>query len=192
MLHHHHHHHNHHYLHYTQPSQQGTTTIATTHHNLCTISNRYHTGNNHRHNKQVSLIIPPSPLQYESHPPLSLPPQYLLPHHKPPHLYHYYHGTTIKTMSDSHRGSAGSRNRTFLWCTPRSCSTVLTKCLSGVEALQVWFEPYCFCNWAHAEWERRYGRPLPAEYEGNEVAYRELAAMYSSCRPGRYNPESLS
>ncbi|KAJ8023798.1 hypothetical protein HOLleu_36339 [Holothuria leucospilota] len=36
-------------------------------------------------------------------------------------------------------------NVVFLWCVPRSLSTLLTKCLSFVDGIQVWFEPYVVC-----------------------------------------------
>lgn len=35
--------------------------------------------------------------------------------------------------------------RVLLWCTPRSTSSIITKCLSFVPGTQVFFEPYYFC-----------------------------------------------
>ncbi|XP_022104348.1 uncharacterized protein LOC110986636 [Acanthaster planci] len=37
---------------------------------------------------------------------------------------------------------SGNMNRIFLWCVPRTCSTVLLKCLSFVDGIQVVNEPY--------------------------------------------------
>lgn len=37
-------------------------------------------------------------------------------------------------------------NRIFLWCNPRSLSTVFEKCVSFMDGAQVWHEPYVACN----------------------------------------------
>ena len=38
--------------------------------------------------------------------------------------------------------TSDNMNRIFLWCVPRTCSTVILKCLSFVEGLQAVNEPY--------------------------------------------------
>lgn len=35
------------------------------------------------------------------------------------------------------------QTRIFVWCWPRSISTAFEKCLSFVEGVQTWHEPYC-------------------------------------------------
>ncbi|XP_011679841.1 uncharacterized protein LOC100892712 [Strongylocentrotus purpuratus] len=49
-------------------------------------------------------------------------------------------GIRSTTTDSSHQA------RVMLWCTPRTTSTILTKCLSFVPKTQVFFEPYYFCN----------------------------------------------
>lgn len=41
--------------------------------------------------------------------------------------------------------------RVFLWSLPRTCSTVLLKCMSFVEGCAAWMEPYnmCYLNSTH-------------------------------------------
>ncbi|KAJ8041700.1 hypothetical protein HOLleu_12590 [Holothuria leucospilota] len=41
--------------------------------------------------------------------------------------------------------------RIFIWCWPRTVSTAVGKCLSNVDGVQFWFEPYqnCFSNEMH-------------------------------------------
>lgn len=36
--------------------------------------------------------------------------------------------------------------RIFLWMIPRTCSTVITKCMSFVDDCVVWMEPYNMCH----------------------------------------------
>ena len=33
----------------------------------------------------------------------------------------------------------------ILWCVPRTTSTAFLKCLSAIEGIEIWFEPYSFC-----------------------------------------------
>ncbi|XP_071489791.1 uncharacterized protein [Diadema antillarum] len=47
------------------------------------------------------------------------------------------------TSSDETVIESGSR--VILWCVPRSISTALTKCLSAVDGIEVWFEPFWRC-----------------------------------------------
>nr|XP_054747962.1 uncharacterized protein LOC129253552 [Lytechinus pictus] len=49
--------------------------------------------------------------------------------------------STSSATTDSNQ----HQTRVMLWCTPRSTSTILTKCLSFVPNTQVYFEPYYFC-----------------------------------------------
>lgn len=39
-----------------------------------------------------------------------------------------------------------NQQRIFLWIIPRTCSTVLSKCMTFVDGVQVWMEPYMACH----------------------------------------------
>ena len=68
-----------------------------------------------------------------------------------------------------------THTRTFLWCVPRSSSTALMKCLSFVDDLEAWFEPYLFAHVAARHYKRTTNSDLPREYHGHEDAYRIAA-----------------
>ncbi|XP_071834453.1 uncharacterized protein [Apostichopus japonicus] len=53
---------------------------------------------------------------------------------------------TRSTAQDHHLPGAGrdGPRRVFLWSIPRSRSTVFVKCMSFVENVQVWYEPYLY------------------------------------------------
>ena len=77
-------------------------------------------------------------------------------------------------------GSEGSR--TILWCVPRSISTAFCKCVSFIEDIEVWFEPYCYSYLANVEYKLHTDVSLPMEYEGNEESFlkaKELLDIFT-------------
>ena len=83
-------------------------------------------------------------------------------------------------------------SRTFLWCVPRSTSTALTKCLSFIEGIEVWFEPFCYCHLAKRETTNQLHVELPPDYHGNEEIFRKAADFMNevtNCR--QFSPDSL-
>lgn len=42
--------------------------------------------------------------------------------------------------------SSTEATRLFLWSLPRSCSTAFSKCMTFVDDIDVWMEPYCACH----------------------------------------------
>ncbi|XP_071504565.1 uncharacterized protein [Diadema antillarum] len=75
--------------------------------------------------------------------------------------------------------SEDDRVRVIMWTCPRTISTALTKCLSHIEGIEIWFEPYCFCIMAAMEYRRVYGSELPTAYEGHEEAFAKAAQLIS-------------
>ncbi|XP_072180551.1 uncharacterized protein [Diadema setosum] len=70
--------------------------------------------------------------------------------------------------------------RIIIWCLPRTISTALVKCLSTIEGLEVWFEPFCYSALAARTYKFACGRDAPLVYEGNEEALASAAAILSS------------
>eukprot|EP00057_Strongylocentrotus_purpuratus_P011233 XP_011665707.1 PREDICTED: uncharacterized protein LOC105438976 [Strongylocentrotus purpuratus] len=79
------------------------------------------------------------------------------------------------TLASEGRAARDGGSRTIIWCVPRSVSTALTKCLSFIEGIQVWFEPYIYCRYARVITKQQLDHDLPAEYEGNEEIYKRMA-----------------
>ena len=84
------------------------------------------------------------------------------------------------------------RSRTILWCVPRSASTALTLCLSGIDGLEVWFEPFLHCHIAEVETRLQLGRELPLEYLDNEDTYLETSQVLNGLHGAHFNPELIS
>ncbi|XP_071487972.1 uncharacterized protein [Diadema antillarum] len=75
--------------------------------------------------------------------------------------------------------SFGEENgtRVFLWCSPRTVSTALTKCLSFIEGMEVWSEPFVFCFAASKELQKATGQEAPMELEGNEAIFAKATEL---------------
>ena len=94
-------------------------------------------------------------------------------------------------MANIEESFAGSR--TILWCVPRSASTAFTLCLSGIDDLEIWFEPFCYCFLARVETRRRSGRELPFECRGNEDIFDKALDFMKEMQNGaHFNPEFIS
>nr|XP_054771341.1 uncharacterized protein LOC129279274 [Lytechinus pictus] len=65
--------------------------------------------------------------------------------------------------------------RLFLWVVPRTVSTALTKCLSAIDGMKVWFECFTTCSTARKQYQLVTGENLPMEYKGNEEKARHAA-----------------
>ncbi|XP_071498151.1 uncharacterized protein [Diadema antillarum] len=70
--------------------------------------------------------------------------------------------------------------RLIVWCMPRTISTALAKCLSAIEGLEVWFEPFCYSETAANVYKQAVGRDLPKVYDGNEEAIASAAEILSN------------
>ena len=70
--------------------------------------------------------------------------------------------------------------RVALWCVPRTTSTVLTKCLCGIEDITVFFEQYTYNACFRSVYKTSMDQNLPAKLEGNEKAYQEALALWKS------------
>ena len=88
--------------------------------------------------------------------------------------------------------SSGGRSRTIMWCVPRSGSTALTKCLSFIDGIEVWMEPYAYCRNATVVARERINLELPRAYEGNEEAFRKVADLFDEICHCKSKPEHLS
>ncbi|XP_003727377.1 uncharacterized protein LOC100887840 [Strongylocentrotus purpuratus] len=78
------------------------------------------------------------------------------------------------TLASKGRAARDGGSRTIIWCVPRSVSTALTKCLSFIEGIQVWFEPYAYCRNTRVIIKQQLDLDLPTEYEGNEEIYKRM------------------
>ncbi|XP_041461399.1 uncharacterized protein LOC121412689 [Lytechinus variegatus] len=63
--------------------------------------------------------------------------------------------------------------RVGLWCVPRSTSTVLTKCLSAIDGMDVYLEIYSYAALLRGYYSTSTGRQLPLDIVGNEAVYEE-------------------
>ncbi|XP_041478895.1 uncharacterized protein LOC121426603 [Lytechinus variegatus] len=91
------------------------------------------------------------------------------------------------------RDASSHESRTIIWGVPRTVSTALLKCLSFIEDIQVWFEPYTYCRAAQVHAKQLMGVDLPNEYEGNEEVYRRVADYLRERRLGNTTkPENIS
>lgn len=88
--------------------------------------------------------------------------------------------TEMSSTSDEAFSTSGSDDvkdapvRVFLWSLPRTCSTVLLKCMSFVDHCAVWMEPYnmCYSNSAHFN-------PDYLKDDPDMKVYRKRLAPYS-------------
>eukprot|EP00057_Strongylocentrotus_purpuratus_P010689 XP_011665163.1 PREDICTED: uncharacterized protein LOC105438705 [Strongylocentrotus purpuratus] len=87
-----------------------------------------------------------------------------------------------ETLASEGRAVRDDGSRTIIWCVPRSVSTALTKCLSFIEGIQMWFEPYTYCRFAQVITKEQLDLDLPAEYEGNEEIYKRMTDQLREIR----------
>ena len=83
-------------------------------------------------------------------------------------------------------------SRTFLWCIPRVMSTALCKCLSFIDGMEVWFEPYLYAYGLAHEYKQKTNSVLPVEYEGNEDVYEEATRIFERFTKCKLEPSRLS
>ena len=69
------------------------------------------------------------------------------------------------------------RSRIILWCVPHTTSTAFLKCLSAIEGIEIWFEPYSFCCKARDTYLGQYQsiESYPVEYSGSEAVFAKAA-----------------
>ncbi|XP_063951913.1 uncharacterized protein LOC129280600 [Lytechinus pictus] len=75
-------------------------------------------------------------------------------------------------------GSERNRVRLFLWVVPRTISTALTKCLSAIEGMEVWFECFVACSAVRKQYQLATGEDIPMTYEGNEEKAQQAATIF--------------
>ena len=86
------------------------------------------------------------------------------------------------------------RSRIILWCVPRTTSTAFLKCLSAIEGMEIWFEPYSFCCKArdtylgHSQSTESY----PVEYSGNEAVFENAAQSVTKYTGYDIDPSRLA
>ncbi|XP_071498621.1 uncharacterized protein [Diadema antillarum] len=93
-------------------------------------------------------------------------------------------------MSFSESGS--ERSRVFLWCVPRAGSTAFTKCLSAIEDMEVYFEPFAYSFVAARTYKQLCGEDLPMSYAGNEEEFRKTADLVSYGVRTKVEPQRLA
>ncbi|XP_011665164.2 uncharacterized protein LOC105438707 [Strongylocentrotus purpuratus] len=88
------------------------------------------------------------------------------------------------TLASEGRAARDDGSRTIIWCVPRSVSTALTKCLSFIEGIQVWLEPYSYCRTTRVIIKQQLDLDVPAEYEGNEEIYKRMTDHFRETGQG--------
>ncbi|XP_072172313.1 uncharacterized protein [Diadema setosum] len=83
---------------------------------------------------------------------------------------------TTNSMASVAAGD-GEGARVFLWCIPRTVSTALTKCLSFIDGMEVWFEPYVYCKLTTFEVKHATGQDIPMELDGNEEIFAKATEL---------------
>ncbi|XP_071490055.1 uncharacterized protein [Diadema antillarum] len=83
------------------------------------------------------------------------------------------------TAGNNCSSSIGEENgtRVFLWCSPRTVSTALSKCLSFIEGMEVWSEPFVYCFLSSKELQAATGQEIPMELEGNEAIFAKTTEL---------------
>ena len=64
-----------------------------------------------------------------------------------------------------------------IWNVPRTASTVLTKCLSAIDGIEVFFELYTSSSIFRNYFLETTGRELPMDLTGNEALYDEAKTL---------------
>ncbi|XP_041457448.1 branched-chain-amino-acid aminotransferase-like protein 2 [Lytechinus variegatus] len=98
-------------------------------------------------------------------------------------------------MAASSSESQGSRagSRTIIWCVPRTVSTALTKSLSFIKDIEVWFEPFTNCRVTQVHVKQTFGLDLPNKYEGNEEIFKRVVDRSREFGVGNITkPEKIS
>ncbi|XP_071478608.1 uncharacterized protein [Diadema antillarum] len=69
--------------------------------------------------------------------------------------------------------------RVFLWCSPRTVSTAMTKCMSFIDGMVVWSEPFVYSFLTMKELKHATGQDIPMELEGNEEIFAKATELIS-------------
>ncbi|XP_072171392.1 uncharacterized protein [Diadema setosum] len=86
-----------------------------------------------------------------------------------------------------------ARSRTIMWCVPRTISSAVTKCLSAIDGVEVWFEPYFYCLATETVMASDLNVTIPKEYEGNENIFQQAADYLQGLwRCNALKPQHLS
>ncbi|XP_041457556.1 uncharacterized protein LOC121409714 [Lytechinus variegatus] len=64
------------------------------------------------------------------------------------------------------------------WILPRTISTALCKCLSGIDGMEIWFERFSRAYSVKNEYEKQTGDKMPLEYEGNEEKVQKATKLF--------------
>ncbi|XP_003729342.1 uncharacterized protein LOC100890468 [Strongylocentrotus purpuratus] len=90
------------------------------------------------------------------------------------------------------RPSNPQPTRVGLWCVPRSTSTVLTKCLSAIDGMEVYLELYSYASLLRGYYSTSTGRQLPCDIVGNEAVYAEANDIWEKNVGYRMLPRWMS
>ncbi|XP_054772315.1 uncharacterized protein LOC129280302 [Lytechinus pictus] len=76
-------------------------------------------------------------------------------------------------MADQGMATTTKPGRIGLWCVPRSTSTLLAKCLSAIEGIEVHLDVYSYASTFRGLYKTSTGKELPSDLNGNESVYEE-------------------
>ncbi|XP_072174654.1 uncharacterized protein [Diadema setosum] len=96
------------------------------------------------------------------------------------------HGTAAMSADEPSLGRPRS-GRAIVWCVPRSRSSILAKCMTGLPGNSVWLAHFSASEWLSSVYAEHTGKVLPDCYAGNEAVYVEAAAVMTKLK--NYKPE---
>ena len=92
--------------------------------------------------------------------------------------------------SNNHGQTSNGPVKVALWCVARSASTAFTKCICGIQDLEVHLEPYSYAATVSSIFAAT-GRELPVEYVGNGDVYEEANDAWKKTVGGRLFPRNM-
>ncbi|XP_071483452.1 uncharacterized protein [Diadema antillarum] len=88
--------------------------------------------------------------------------------------------------------SATDGSKIFLWCVPRVVSSAFAKCLSAIPEMEIYFEPFIYCDFAGKVSKKMYGENLPLVYKGNEKVLAKAAEHLGGITRSNLEPSRLA
>ena len=82
--------------------------------------------------------------------------------------------------------------RVALWCLPRSTSTLLAKCLSAIDGIEVHLDVYSYASSCKGFYKTSTGRELPDGLVGNEAVYEEAIDIWEKNVGTKLIPRKMS
>ena len=86
----------------------------------------------------------------------------------------------------------GKQIKVLLWTIPRSMSTILAKCMCGIEDVVVFSEVFSWPAGVRAFYTKNTGKHIPEDLEGNEAMFEEAIAELQKRMEATFSLRSMS